>query len=114
MKIGPSNIFPSIAREAVKTATTSNSGDPKPVPPGLERVQARLQRAPATDRNAGHATALDRISRNIARYAETQAIIPAPMNTPPTVDSMLTMPAEAPAMLPPTSATEPEVPATQA
>lgn len=77
MKIGPSNPQ-SINREPVKPAKTTGAGEQKTVPPGLERVQARQQSVPAADRNAGQATAADRISRNIARYAETQAIVPPP------------------------------------
>lgn len=83
MKIGPSNVQP-FTREPVKPAKTAGAGEQKTVPPGLERVQARLQSVPAAERNAGQATATDRISRNIARYAETQAIVPPP--APPVTD----------------------------
>lgn len=99
MKIGPSNALPSFAREPAKASKTTGAGESKPVPPGLERVQARMQSVPAADRNAGQATALDRISRNIARYAETQAIVPPPPATvpvtPPVVaDSATTAPVD--------------------
>lgn len=82
MKIGPSNNLQVINREPVKPAKTTGAGEQKTVPPGLERVQARQQSVPAADRNAGQATAADRISRNIARYAETQAIVPPPVTEP--------------------------------
>lgn len=104
MKIGPSNAFPSFARETAKTSKTTGSGESKPVPPGLVRVQARMQNVPATDRNNGQATALDRISRNIARYTETQAIVPPPVTVPvapPEVaDSTSTAPVDTPASTP--------------
>jgi hypothetical protein len=85
MKIGNSHL-PPVTPASTKTAKTTGAGEQKTVPPGLERVQARLQSVPAADRNAGQATATDRISRNIARYAETQAIVTAPVTqpTPPT------------------------------
>lgn len=82
MKIGPSNALPSFVRESAKASKTTGSGESKPIPPGLARVQARMQSVPAVDRNNGQATALDRISRNIARYAETQAIVPPPVTAP--------------------------------
>jgi hypothetical protein len=114
MKIGPGNALPTFTREPAKTSKTTGSGESKPIPPGLARVQARMQSVPATDRNNGQATALDRISRNIAQYAETQAIIPPPTTPPPTVDSMHTMPAEPPATMSSTSNPTPEAPAIQA
>lgn len=97
MKIGPSNPQ-AINREPVKPAKTTGAGEQKTVPPGLERVQARQQSVPAADRNAGQATAADRISRNIARYAETQAIVPPPVTEPvapsTTVDSTAAAPVD--------------------
>jgi hypothetical protein len=84
MKIGPINLQV-INREPVKPAKTTGAGEQKAVPPGLERVQARQQSVPAADRNAGQATAAERISRNIARYAETQALgAPLADAAPPT------------------------------
>ena len=44
----------------------------KTAPPGLERALARLQSLP--EPTAGQTNATDRISRNLARYADTQAI----------------------------------------
>lgn len=90
MKIPPSTIQP-FTREparasnaqavaASKPAQSVDLGGPKATPPGLERVQARLQILP--ERNAGQTNALDRINRNIARYAETQALVASPQDTP--------------------------------
>lgn len=62
---------------AAPNTKAEEAGGRKALPPGLERVQARLQGL--GERTAGQATALDRISRNIARYQETQALA-----TPPT------------------------------
>lgn len=63
-----------------KPEKTLAQGEQKTAPPGLERALARLQSLP--EQNAGQANAADRISRNIARYAETQAI-GTPAATPP-------------------------------
>lgn len=97
MKIAPSNIQP-FNRKLVKLTKTTGAGEQKTVPPGRERVQARLQSGAAADRNAGQATATDRISRNIARYAETQAIAPPPTTDPVTpsitVDSTAATPVD--------------------
>ncbi len=92
MKIAASVIQP-IVREPVKLsaarAQTSDAAKPakavdlggqKATPPGLERALARLQSLP--ERNAGQANAMDRISRNIARYTETQALAAPPQATP--------------------------------
>lgn len=106
MKIGPSNNLQAINREPVKPAKTTGAGEQKTVPPGLERVQARQQSVPVADRNAGQATAADRISRNIARYAETQAIVSPPVTEPvppsPTVDGTAAASVETPAPTPTT------------
>lgn len=97
MKIAPSTL-PPFNREPAKAIKTTGAGEPKPVPPGLERVQARLQSVPAAERNAGQANATDRISRNIARYAETQAIVTPTVTAPaalsPAADSATTAPAD--------------------
>lgn len=51
----------------------------KEIPPGLERVQARLQAAPVEDLSKGQINAMAKINRNIARYLEVQAMAtPAP------------------------------------
>lgn len=60
-------------------------GEQKTTPPGLERVLARLQSL--FEPTAGQTNATDRISRNIARYAETQAIGAAPTNPSEPQDS---------------------------
>lgn len=65
-----------------KSETLPASGEQKTAPPGLERVLARLQSLPAP--NAGQANATDQISRNLARYAQTQAIS-APTALPSTI-----------------------------
>lgn len=83
---------PTRADDSVKPKKTTGSGEQKSVPPGLERALARLQSLPAP--NTGQANATDRISRNIARYAETQAIgtppAPPPAAQTPLVDSLET------------------------
>lgn len=69
------------APAAANTASpASDSSSTKTTPPGLERVLERLQNLPAP--NAGQTNALDRISRNIARYRETQALV-KPLVTAP-------------------------------
>ncbi len=77
-------VKPSAARaqtsDAAKPAKAVDLGGQKTTPPGLERALARLQSLP--ERNAGQANAMDRISRNIARYAETQALGAPPVVTP--------------------------------
>ncbi len=93
MKIGNSHL-PPVNPASTKAAKTTGTGEQKAVPPGLERVQARLQSVPAADRNAGQATATDRISRNIARYAETQAIVTPPVTAPITPPALPTTPTE--------------------
>ncbi len=93
MKIGNSHL-PPVTLASTKAAKTTGTGEQKAVPPGLERVQARLQSVPAADRNAGQATATDRISRNIARYAETQAIVTPPVTAPVTQPALPTTPTE--------------------
>ena len=94
MKIGPSNVqaFSHESAKPTKPTKITGSGEQKAVPPGLERAQARLQSVPAADRNHGQATAADRISRNIARYAETQAIVPPPVTAPVTPPTLPTAP----------------------
>ena len=64
----------------IKEAKEVDLGGQKATPPGLERVLARLQSLP--ERNAGQANAMDSISRNIARYIETQALGAPPAATP--------------------------------
>lgn len=59
-------------------AAAKNAGvqETKSVPPGLEKVQARLQEITPEDRTRGQSNALSSIERNIARYAEQQAAAP--------------------------------------
>lgn len=83
---------PAQASAPVKPTKTTGSDEQKSVPPGLERALTRLQSLTAP--NTGQANATDRISRNIARYAETQAIgtppAPPPAAQTPLVDSLET------------------------
>lgn len=81
------------ANESARPAKAADAGGQKAVPPGLERVLARLQDNASPARNGGQANALDRISRNIARYVENQAmaepppaVVPAP-TSPPVADA---------------------------
>lgn len=94
MKITP-NTLPIRANEHARSAmsraqpaesvTTSDALIPSPgtspaksaAPAGLAKVMARLQAIPDEDRTAGQNTAADRISRNIERYLEVQAIVPS-------------------------------------
>ena len=93
---------PAQSNDPIKPPKTTGSGEQKSVPPGLERALARLQSLPAP--NAGQANAADRISRNIARYAETQAIGTPPASPPaaptPPVDSLGTTPTDTSASTP--------------
>ena len=67
---GPSHQLP-------KPEKALAQSEQKTAPPGLERALARLQSL--AEPTAGQANATDRISRNIARYADTQALgTPAP------------------------------------
>lgn len=72
-----------------KSAKTNSFDGSRTAPSGLERVLARLQSLP--EPTAGQRNATDRISRNLARYAETQALGTTPAaaanNTPPVADT---------------------------
>lgn len=60
-------------------AKSAEAQGPKAVPPGLEKVQARLQEIAPEERSRGQTNALSAIERNIARYAAQQATAtPAP------------------------------------
>jgi hypothetical protein len=50
----------------------------KKVPPGLQRVAARLESLGLEGRTQGQSNALSQISRNLQRYVDTQALAPAP------------------------------------
>ena len=67
------------ANKAAKPESAQAQGEQKAAPPGLERVLARLQAL--NNPNAVHSNATDRISRNLARYTETQAISTAPVTS---------------------------------
>ena len=70
---------PTVSAKPIKAVDPKEQ---KSVPPGLERVLARLQSIPVAERNAGQANAAESISRNVARYAEIEAI-----GTPPAAPS---------------------------
>jgi hypothetical protein len=89
---------PAFQREGLKPAQSNranrsqpDTGAPTPAeapakktaPPGLERVLARLESLGETGRTQGQSQAMDRISRNLARYQETQALAPLPQPEPP-------------------------------
>ncbi|MDP3700655.1 MAG: hypothetical protein Q8R72_07090 [Hylemonella sp.] len=79
------------AAPASTTVTLSDAAQNTDAPAGLLKVQARLQDL-GEARTRGQGVALERISRNIARYLENQARAPAsapapapaPVETPPT------------------------------
>lgn len=111
MKI-PSNPMAAIAREPAKaaaaraerTAPAEAPTEPTPsvkVPPGLERALAKFEALGEAGRTGGQNNAMDRIARNLARYTETQALVPPP-------DSPATAPAEP--VEPPVTETTPETP----
>ena len=66
-------------------AQTPTEKPAKTAPPGLEKVLARLE-ATGESRTQGQGVAMDRISRNLARYAENQALAPAPAPAPAPVE----------------------------
>ncbi|HEX5801384.1 MAG TPA: hypothetical protein VFY24_00055 [Azospira sp.] len=70
------------AQQAPAAAKNAGTQEAKAVPPGLEKVQARLQEITPEDRTRGQSTALASIERNIARYAEQQAAVPTAQETP--------------------------------
>lgn len=83
MRIPPSSvaILPLNHGQSNKPAKPENvtaQGEQKTAPPGLVRVLARLRILGHPD-NAGQSNATDRISRNLARYTDTQAIMAAPV-----------------------------------
>ena len=98
----------------VSTETTSGSGRPS-APPGLERVVAKFEALAAEGKTPGQGQALDRVSRNLARYQENQALAgnpPAPTpDTPPAAETPV---AEAPVTeMPVTEAPANEAPVTE-
>lgn len=73
----------------------------KAVPPGLAKVQARLQELAASNPNSGRSNALSVINRNVARYAEQQAAVTTPETsatpeTPPATPPLASTPSESP------------------
>lgn len=114
MRIPPSSIaiLPVSRGQSNKPEKSENlpaQGVQKTAPPGLERALSHLQSLPAP--NAGQANATDRISRNLARYAETQAIGTPPALPPaaptPVVDSLETSPINTSASTPTPEANAP-------
>lgn len=98
------NATPAEAGTAPEKAAAPAAVAGRQLPPGLDRVMARLEAMPPESRNAGQSNALERISRNIARYQEHHGIA-----TPaPTVPE--NPPAETPAVAAPVE-TEPTPPA---
>jgi hypothetical protein len=94
MRIPPSSvaILPLNHGQSNKPAKPEHAlaqGEQKTAPPGLERVLVRLQSL--SNPTAGQSNATDRISRNLARYTETQAI-----STAPVASAEPTTPASAP------------------
>lgn len=69
-------------QDAPAAAKNAGAQEAKAVPPGLEKVQARLQEITPEDRTRGQSNALASIERNIARYAEQQAAAPTAPETP--------------------------------
>lgn len=70
---------------APAAAKSADARGPKDVPPGLEKVQARLQEL-AGERTRGQEKALGSISANIARYMEQHALaapVPPPAEAVP-------------------------------
>lgn len=110
MKI-PSNPMAAVAREPAKAAARTDRNapaeapaEPTPsmkVPPGLERVLAKFEALGETGRSTGQSNAMDRIARNLARYTDTQALVPPP-------DSATTTPTETQA--PPLAEATPQTP----
>lgn len=100
--------------EAPAAAKNAAAHAGKAVPPGLAKVQARLQELAASNPNRGQSNALSVINRNVARYAEQQAAAvttpeaSATPETPMAADSAAT----APAATPPLASTPSESPGT--
>lgn len=65
------------------------------VPPGLQRVAARLESLGAEGRSPGQSNALSQINRNLQRYIDTQALSPLP--EPPTAPVLTPTPPTPPA-----------------
>lgn len=113
MKI-PSNPMAAVAREPAKTGPAARAernmpaevpAEPTPsvkIPPGLERVLAKFEALGETGRSAGQSQAMDRVARNLARYTDTQALVPP-------ADSPATAPAAEPEA-PPLAEAPPEAP----
>ncbi len=62
------------AEAMAKPAKAAADGAQKVSPPGLERALSRLQSISETDRTTGQSNAIDKISRNIARYTEIETL----------------------------------------
>ncbi|MBI2305675.1 MAG: hypothetical protein HYU78_00065 [Rhodocyclales bacterium] len=72
------------AQEKPAPAKSAEVQGPKAVPPGLEKVQARLQEIAPEERTRGQTNALSSIDRNLARYVEQQAAATASAPEAPT------------------------------
>lgn len=81
------------ARASAKTSSTAPEPAPAPaestvtlsakkIPPGLQRVAARLESLGAEGRSPGQTNALSQINRNLQRYVDTMALAPSPALTP--------------------------------
>lgn len=69
---------PAAGQEKPAPAKSAEAQGPKAVPPGLEKVQARLQEIAPEERTRGQTNALSSIDRNIARYVAQQAAAETP------------------------------------
>lgn len=63
-------------------ATSTPERAPHRVPPGLQRVAARLQGLGEEGRSPGQNNALSQIQRNLQRYVDVQALATAPATLP--------------------------------
>lgn len=84
MKVGPQALAATMPpRDHGKPTKAEKADKPETggLPPGLVRVQAKLEDIAAAERTQGQSNALDRVSRNLARYAQNQGI--AAPTTPP-------------------------------
>ncbi len=88
--------WPKANKAEAGTETATNAGRPN-TPPGLERVVAKFEARAAEGKTPGQSQALDRVSRNLARYQENQALASTPANpTSPTQPPAAEAPAETP------------------
>jgi hypothetical protein len=74
-----SNAAPAPAAAPVESTVTLSA---KKIPPGLQRVAARLESLGVEGRSPGQSNALSQINRNLQRYVDTQALALAPAPAP--------------------------------